>query len=215
MNEQTSEFVRHIPCPECGSSDANSIYSDGHQHCHKCGYHTFADSTVSHNHHVHHVQLEGSAGRLQSRNISEKTCELFKTYKDGSGLLRHYYFNSSGKVVGAKVRTKDKQFRCEGEVSSLFGMQNFRHKTTSRASKLVVAEGEMDAMAIWEAQPNWDVVSIPNGAPAAKKAFQKNYEWINHYDKVVIFFDNDEAGQKGAKEAASVLPPGKAYIGFI
>ena len=210
-----SEFVRHIPCPECGSSDANSIYSDGHEHCHKCGYHTFADSTVSHNHHVQHVQLQGSAGRLQSRGISEKTCELFKTYKDGNGLLRHYYFDSNGKVVGAKVRTKDKQFKCEGEVSSLFGMQNFRHKTTSRSSKLVVAEGEMDAMAIWEAQPNWDVVSIPNGAPAAKKAFQKNYEWINHYDKVVIFFDNDEAGQKGAKEAASVLPPGKAYIGFL
>jgi twinkle protein len=164
---------------------------------------------------VYNVQLQGSAGRLQSRGISEKTCELFKTYKDGSGLLRHYYFDSNGKVVGAKVRTKDKQFRCEGEVSSLFGMQNFRHKTTSKASKLVITEGEMDAMSVWEAQPNWDVVSIPNGAPAAKKAIQKNYEWINHYDKVVIFFDNDEAGHKGAKEAASVLPPGKAFIGFL
>ena len=210
-----SEFVRHIPCPQCGSSDANSVYSDGHEHCHKCGYHTFADSTPTHNHQVQNVQFQGSAGRLQSRGISERTCELFKTYKDGNGLLRHYYFDSSGKIVGAKVRTKDKQFRCEGEVKSLFGMQNFRHKTTSKNQKLVITEGEMDAMSVWEAQPNWDVVSIPNGAPAAKKAIQNNYEWINYYDKIVIFFDNDEAGREGAKEAASVLPPGKVYIGFL
>ena len=210
-----SEFVRHIPCPQCGSSDANSIYSDGHEHCHKCGYHTFSNDDVIHNHQVHHVQLQGSAGRLQSRGISEKTCELFKTYKDGNGLLRHYYFDGSGKVVGAKVRTKDKQFRCEGEVKSLFGMQNYRHKTSSKSQKLVITEGEMDAMSVWESQPNWDVVSIPNGAQSAKKAIQQNYEWINYYDKVVIFFDNDEAGREGAKEAAGVLPPGKAFIGFL
>ena len=159
-------------------------------------------------------RLQGSAGRLQSRKISEKTCELFKTYKDGD-ILRHYYFDSSGKVVGAKVRTKDKEFRCEGEVKSLFGMQNYRHKTTKRDEKLVIVEGEMDAMSVWEAQPNWAVVSIPNGAAAAKKAIQNNYEWINYYSKIVLFFDNDEAGQKAAKEAAGVLPPGKVFIGFL
>jgi twinkle protein len=163
---------------------------------------------------VTHVQLQGSAGRLQSRKISEKTCELFKTYKDGD-ILRHYYFDSTGKVVGAKVRTKDKEFRCEGEVKSLFGMQNYRHKTTKRDEKLVIVEGEMDAMSVWEAQPNWAVVSIPNGAAAAKKAIQNNYEWINYYSKIVLFFDNDEAGQKAAKEAAGVLPPGKVFIGFL
>ena len=159
------------------------------------------------------VQLQGSAGRLQSRGISERTCELFKTYKDGAGLLRHYYCDSNGKVVGAKVRTKNKEFRCEGEVKTLFGMQNFRHKT-AKDQRLIITEGEMDAMSVYECLP-WPVVSIPNGAAAAKKAIQYNYEWINHYDKVVIFFDNDEAGQKAAKEAASVLPPGKAFIGFL
>ena len=213
MNEQENEFVRHIPCPACGSSDANSLYSDGHTFCFRC--HTRTNGNVTtHNHHVHNVQLEGSARRLQSRGISERTCEQFKSYTDGE-ILRHYYFDSTGKAVGAKVRTKDKEFRCEGEVKSLFGMQNFRHKTTSKDQKLVIVEGEMDAMAVWEAQPNWDVVSIPNGAAAAKKAIQYNYEWINYYDKVVIFFDNDEAGQKAAKEAAGVLPPGKAFIGFL
>ena len=26
----TSEFVRHMACPHCGSSDAASLYDDGH-----------------------------------------------------------------------------------------------------------------------------------------------------------------------------------------
>ena len=213
MVHDDNEFVEHIPCQVCGSSDANSLYTDGHTFCFRCHTRT-TDNNITHTHQVTHVQLQGSAGRLQSRKISEKTCELFKTYKDGD-ILRHYYFDSSGKVVGAKVRTKDKEFRCEGEVKSLFGMQNYRHKTTKRDEKLVIVEGEMDAMSVWEAQPNWAVVSIPNGAAAAKKAIQNNYEWINYYSKIVLFFDNDEAGQKAAKEAAGVLPPGKVFIGFL
>jgi len=209
-----SEFVKHIPCNQCGSSDANSLYSDGHTFCFRCHTRTHGDHQTIHPNQVSNVQLQGSARRLQSRGITEQTSELYKTYRDGD-LLRHYYFDGNGLLVGAKVRTKDKQFRCEGEVKTLFGMQNFRHKTTKRSKKLVVVEGEMDAMSVWEAQPNWDCVSIPNGAAAAKKAFQNNYEWINHYDKVVIFFDADEAGQKAAEEAAAVLPPGKAFTGFL
>ena len=93
-------------------------------------------------------------------------------------------------------------------------MQNFRHKTTSKTKKLVIVEGEMDALSVWEAQPNWDVVSVPNGAAAAKKAIQKNYEWFNYYDKIVLFPDNDEAGQKAAIEMAGVLPLGRLTSAF-
>ena len=210
-----SEFIRHIPCENCGSSDANSLYSDGHTFCFRC--HTIGGDNVTpavHTHQMQNVTLQGSAGRLQSRKISEKTCELFKTYRDGDK-LRHYYYDGTGKLVGAKVRTADKQFKCEGVVNSLFGMQNFKHVTGNSNKKLVITEGEMDAMSVWEAQPDWPVVSIPNGAAAAKKAIQKNYEWINYYDKIILFFDSDEAGQKAAQEAAAVLPPGKVYIGAL
>ena len=88
-------------------------------------------------------------------------------------------------------------------------MQNFRHKTTKKRTEASHREeGEMDALSVWEAQPNWDVVSIPNGAPAAK-AIQHNYEWVNYYDKIVLFFDNDEAGQRGCQRGCGVLPPGR------
>ena len=93
------------------------------------------------------VELKGQATRLVSRKISEKTAELFKPTR-----MDKFYATITmmdGKLTGAKVRTKNKDFRCEGEVKTLFGMQNFRHKTTKKTTKLVIVEGEMDAMSVW------------------------------------------------------------------
>ena len=209
-----SEFVRHEPCENCGSSDGKSLYSDGHTFCFVCHHYVHGDGTVNNNVMTTNVQLQGSAGRLQKRGISEQTCEKFKCYRDGEK-LRFYYFSSDGALEGAKVRGKDKTFTCEGKVNSLYGIQLFRHKTTNKQKKIVITEGEMDCLSVWEAQPNWDVVSIPNGAQSAKKAIQNHYEWLNHYDKIVLFFDNDEAGRKAAEDCAGVLPPGKVYIGAL
>ena len=99
-------------------------------------------------------------------------------------------------------------------------MQNFpvttKIKKANFTKTLVITEGEMDAMSIYEAQPNYyAVVSVPNGAAAAKKAIQKNYEYVTTFDKVILCMDDDEAGRKAAEEAAGVLPPGKAFIGFL
>ena len=48
------------------------------------------------------VELQGSASRLATRKISEKTCELFKTYKDGQ-VLRHYYYDVDGRITGLSL----------------------------------------------------------------------------------------------------------------
>ena len=92
----TSEFVRHEPCPNCGSSDALSLYSDGHTWCFVCHNRTPATNEVVHNPHMTKtVQLTGSAERLQKRNISEKTNQFYKIYRDGD-TLRFPYFTSDG-----------------------------------------------------------------------------------------------------------------------
>ena len=205
-------FVRHLPCSVCGSSDANSLYSDGNMFCFKCHTYTSGDqSNVVHSHHVKTIQLTGQALDLKKRNISAKTCEKFKAYTDGD-LLKFYYYNKEGQLLGAKTKTKQKEFRYEGETDGgLYGMHLFK----AGGKRVVVVEGEMDALAVYEAQPGWAVCSIQNGAASAKKAIQKNFEWLCKFEKVVLFFDNDQAGKQAATEAASVLPPGKAYIGFL
>jgi twinkle protein len=35
-HQTDSEFVAHVPCGSCGSSDANSLYTDGHTYCFAC-----------------------------------------------------------------------------------------------------------------------------------------------------------------------------------
>ena len=49
------------------------------------------------------------------------------------------------------------------------------------------------------------------GAAGAKKSVQKNFEFLQGYEEIVLWFDNDEPGQEAAKAAAGVLPPGKGF----
>jgi uncharacterized protein YecE (DUF72 family) len=45
-----------------------------------------------------------------------------------------------------------------------------------------------------------------------KKSIQRAIPWLQGYEEIVLFFDNDEAGRKATEEAASVLQPGKTKI---
>jgi len=60
--------------------------------------------------------------------------------------------------------------------------------------------------------PGWPMVSLPSGAASARKSVQRALEWLQGYEEIVLFFDNDEAGRKATEEAAGVLPPGKTKI---
>jgi twinkle protein len=156
----------------------------------------------------HHVRLQGSAERLQKRNLSEKVCQQYKIYKDGD-VLRFHYFNDAGILQGCKVKTKNKIFSYEGETpGTLFG----QHLFPSTGKRVVITEGELDAASCSEAMPGWPMVSLPSGAAAAKKSIQRALQWLQGYEEIVLFFDNDDAGRKAAEEAASVLPPGKTKV---
>jgi twinkle protein len=209
MLTSESEFVRHLPCDTCGSSDANSLYSDGHTFCFSCNAYGHTEEEVVHTQKMStNVQLRGSAERLHKRNISERVCQQYRIYKDGD-VLRFHYFNSSGVLCGCKVKTKSKDFKYEGEVTDgLYG----QHLFPATGKRVVITEGELDAASCSEAMPGWPMVSLPSGAAAAKKSIQRAIPWLQGYEEIVLFFDNDEAGRKATEEAASVLPPGKTKI---
>jgi len=83
-----SEFLRHEACETCGSSDAKSVYSDGHAYCFACETYYPSDecdpSPVKGK-----VTLQGEARALKQRGLSQKTCQKYKIYRDGD-YLRHY-----------------------------------------------------------------------------------------------------------------------------
>ena len=203
----SSEFLRHEPCDNCGSSDANSIYTDGHSYCFSCHHYNPGDDSI-HTHKPGNVMLQGEPVKLNKRKLSEETCKKYRIYKDGEKLRFHYY-SSDGRLLGAKVKTKFKDFLYEGDTDGTFFGQ---HLFKDSGKRVVITEGELDAASCYQAMPNWQMVSLPSGAASAKKSIQKNLQWLQGYDQVCLFFDNDEAGYKATQEAASVLPPGKVTI---
>ena len=205
-----SEFIRHEPCSTCGSSDANSVYTDGHSYCFACQTYVAGDNQHTQQMHTD-VNFKGSAQRLQKRRISEKVCQLYKIYRDES-YLRFPYFDSNGRLKGFKVKTKSKDFKYEGETTNtLFGQHLFPNK----GKRIVITEGELDAASCYEAMDKWPMVSLPHGAAGAKKDIQKQIPFLQGYEEIILFFDKDDAGRKATEQVADLLPQGTVKIAHL
>lgn len=153
---------------------------------------------------------------LPKRKIKEETMRLFK-YSIGrdKGKPVHIapFFDKSGALVAQKVRYPGKEFATRGDLSNagLFGQQLWK----VAGKRIVVVEGELDALSYAQANPNWPVVSVPNGAQAAEKAIKRSIEFLEGFNEVVFMFDNDEPGQKAARACAELITPGKAKIATL
>lgn len=162
--------------------------------------------------------IDGEFAALGKRGITEETCR-FWNYQvgtfDGKRVQIATYCDADGKPVAQKLRDADKNFRFVGDpkaTTPLFG----QHLWRDGGKKVVVTEGEIDALTVSQLQNNkWPVVSLKDGAAAAHKAIAGALEWLLKFDQVVFMFDNDEPGQKAAKKCAAMLPAGRAYIATI
>ena len=211
---ETSKCIAHEPCPACGSRDNLARYDDGHGFCFGCRYWEAGEHNIIQPHKQRmSFPLKGSPEPLPKRGISEETCQKYRVHREGNQLFFHY-FAKDGTCTGAKVKTPDKTFRWEGSNpdGQLFGQQLF----PSSGKRIVITEGEIDALSCYQAYPgNWPMVSVPDGAQSAKRAIQKQLEWLQGYEEIILFFDNDEPGRQAAKDAAGVLPPGKVKIAHL
>ena len=213
-----SEFVRHTACGACGSSDANALYTDGHTHCFACLATVSEGSTASaqpRRQHIGAAFITGEVQPLVKRCIAEETCRKFgyKVGTNAAGLTVQIaeYRNSDGELIAQKIRGANKTFSITGDGKDLplFGQNLW----PAKGRRVVITEGEIDALSVAEATGlSWPVVSLPNGAPAAKKALQRSLEWLLGYETIVLCFDMDEAGRAAANECAVLFPPGRCAI---
>lgn len=217
MQDNDSEFLYHESCPNCPSSDAFAIYSDGHGYCFSCQHRTPAThdpllkSMPAHTATV--VSYEGDFGRLRTRNISEDTCRKFNVrIGDEPPVIRFPYYSASGRIVAYKERSQTKDFRWIGknEDKQLFGQQLF-----GKGKTIVVTEGELDALSVYQARPKWPVVSIPNGAASAKKSLAAQLNYLLGFEEIILMFDNDEAGVAAAEECVQLFPNDQVYLASL
>ena len=73
-----SEFLRHEPCPNCGSKDNLARYTDGHAYCFGCDHYEHSSSTeVKETYKVTDL-IEYEVVPLLRRGIDEETCKKWR-----------------------------------------------------------------------------------------------------------------------------------------
>ena len=56
---------------------------------------------------------------------------------------------------------------------------------------------------------------ITFGSCRSKTSSPAKPKWLQEWDEIVLFFDNDTAGQQATEEVASLLPPGKVKLAAL
>lgn len=145
---------------------------------------------------------------LHRRKISDEIIEKFGIH------FGHHY--SIGQCIIIPIKDKDGNFSFnkyrrnpldprtpkylydKGGKMTLYGADKIKD-----CNKILVCEGEMDALVAWSA--NIPAVSSTGGA----LSFPNEWAEILKGKEVILCFDNDEAGGNGMTKALSVIPSAK------
>lgn len=219
-----SKVIRHDPCRKCGSQDNLAIYDDGGHHCFSqgCDNHKNAKQETGGEKKITERKDTGpltglplkDMPALKERGIDSASVKKYKVTvgaDSGSDIEAVFpRFDDEGQHVANQVRKKNKQFRVEGDISKagLFGQNCF----PSGGKSITITEGYYDTLSAFQLTgsryPNVGVMS----ATTAKKEIVRNFEYLNSFQQIVLNFDNDEPGQKAAKECSQFFEPGKVRI---
>lgn len=212
-----SQYQYKTSCDKCGSSDARAVYSNGTSYCFSCGgWQRDEDGEYTPSYKGSKMSLLAyECGELPARNIPESIARKFNygIGADASGATVQIanYYNDEKEIVGQKLRYKNKDFKFVGDAksSTMFGMQLW----ANTGKKLVITEGEIDALTYATATDGkYPVISLKNGAQSAKKEIAEHIDWINGYEEVFVWFDNDDAGRQAVNDITTIIPADKLRI---
>jgi len=211
------------PCPECRSNGHDKtgnhliIFSNGNKHCNRCGYGVNSGKQIEVEEDINVTDISSiktlPSATLKDRHLNKSTLEHYGVKVSMSGstgeIDSHYYpITKASKVTGYKVRDLPKKMYTQGD--SKGAVELFGQKVTpSGGKKLVITEGELDALSVYQMllkkYPQYppSVVSLPFGDKA--QAVADNLEFVNSFQEVLIYTDMDDAGKKCAEDIAKLV----------
>lgn len=142
---------------------------------------------------------------LTERGLTKETIDHFKLGYDYQRHAISIPIFKSGEVVSIKYRNLKKggpKYGAEASCESWL----FNEEGLVGAKEVVVTEGEFDAMSVWQAGYK-NVVSPAQG----KNSYTVWIERLDAVPKVVIAYDNDEAGKEEASRFADKVGIEKSY----
>lgn len=152
---------------------------------------------------------------LGLRGISTKTLDYTDVQSDIYGNVAFHYYNSNDILMTVKYRlgrkfNKEKDHnKCWSQKDSDFAPLLFNMNRIDPAKPLLVVEGEIDCLSVIEAGYS-NVVSIPNGC-ANSQWIQYNWDWLEQFDKIILWFDSDEPGIKARNDILYRLGTWRTY----
>lgn len=153
---------------------------------------------------AHNSYNEKVLNYCNKRKISKFTVD-YVGVKENEGNVVFEYRNELGEHIANKYRFTSKaakvkmMFEKDTNINTLFNMDKI-----NILEPLVITEGEFDCLAVIEAGYK-NAVSIPSGVNSTNKWIETNWTFLEQFEEIVLWFDNDEAGLKGVREASSRL----------
>ena len=129
-----------------------------------------------------------------TRRISEDTIKAFHIAADENGNIV-FPFYRDGELIFEKYRKPKKFVKGNGPKEwgfkngeqILFGMDNVSLNKT-----LIITEGQLDAMSLYEAGQT-NVVSVPSGCNGMDWV-TLCWDWLENFNQIILFGDSDEPG---------------------
>lgn len=201
---RTDATATHLPCPDCGSSDALSKYSDGHSYCFACqSYRKGTGELIE--------KPENAEYKIYPhRGISAPTFEFYNVWTEFvDGNPSKIGFVYPNKAIKFRLADK-KEFFSEGPMNEAgcFGVDKF---DPGSKDTIVIVEGEYDALACYEILRGSAAVISVRSASSAKRDCTRDYDYINSFGKIVLALDNDEPGQAASRSISGLFDFSKVY----
>ena len=153
---------------------------------------------------------------LGLRKISKKTLDYADVQSDQYGNVAFHYYNSNDVLMTVKYRLGRKfnkeidHNKCWSQKDADFAPLLFNMNRVDPSKPLVIVEGETDCLSVLESG-YVNAVSIPNGC-SNMKWIEYNWDWLEQFDKIIVWFDNDEPGIKARNEAIYRLGTWRTYF---
>jgi len=137
---------------------------------------------------------------LHSRGLSDETIAAFKLAGTQNDDAVIFPFLRDGELVNTKHRSlaEKKMWQAKDAEPCLFGW----HLIDPRSRSVCITEGEIDAMTLHQA--GIPALSCNQGA-GNHQWIDSDFERLNRFSEIVLCYDDDEAGRKGAREVANRL----------
>ena len=160
---------------------------------------------------THNLYTDKILSYCNKRGISQKVLD-YGGVKEKENCVVFEYRNELGEHVSNKYR-RTKQgngvkmwFEKDTNINTLFNMDK-----VNPGEPLLITEGEFDCLSAIESGFK-NAVSIPSGVNSTNEWLTTNWTFLEQFEEIIIWFDSDDAGLKGAREVYNRLSNGSVKI---